>query len=487
MSALSYVACDLGAESGRVILGTFDGSRVRLEEVHRFPNEPVNLGGSLRWNVLRLFQEILVGLGKIATRKVKVESISVDSWGVDYAWLGAGQPLLAQPHHYRDPRTEAVFQSVLESGLGDLIFAETGLQFMPINTLYQIVADRQKCPGLIELADFFLPTADYLHFLLSDVAVAERSLASTTQLYNPVTRDWSGPLREALQLPRKIFPPLVDSATRLGSLRKDLGDDTGLGSVEVVATCSHDTGAAVAAVPATGEDWAFLSSGTWSLMGVELSAPLISPEVRSRGFTNEAGFAGTTRFLKSLVGLWILQESKREWARQGRSYDYAALAAAAGDAEPYRSIIDPLDSRFQRPGRMLEKIQEFCRETNQAEPATPGQFVRCIYESLAALYARTLGELRELTGRRLGVLHIVGGGSQSELLNQWVADATGCVVMAGPVEATAVGNVLLQAVAMGQLSSLQSLRGIVRSSFEIRRFDPRPEASRQTLAARLER
>jgi rhamnulokinase len=487
VSARSYVACDLGAESGRVILGTLDGGRVRLEEIHRFPNEPVSLDGSLRWNLPRLFQEILTGLGKVAARGVKVESVSVDSWGVDYAWLGAGQPLLAQPHHYRDPRTESAFKSVTESALADLVFEETGLQFMPINTLYQIPADQQKSPGLVALADRFLPTADYLHFLMSGVAVAERSLASTTQMYNPVTRDWSRPLREALQLPGKIFPPIVASGTRLGPLRENLANETGLGPVEVVATCSHDTGAAVAAVPATGEDWAFLSSGTWSLMGVELNAPLITPQVRARGFTNEAGFANTTRFLKNLVGLWILQESKRDWARQGRHLDYAGLAAAAGDAEPFRSVIDPLDPRFLRPGRMLEKIAAFCRESDQPEPETPGHFARCIYESLALMYARTLGELRELTGRSLRVLHIVGGGSQSELLNQWVADATGCVVMAGPLEATAVGNVLLQAVAMGQLSSAQSLRGIVRHSFEIRRFDPRPEASWQTLAARLDR
>jgi rhamnulokinase len=487
VSACSYVACDLGAESGRVILGTLDCGRVRLEEVHRFPNEPVSLDGSLRWNLPRLFQEILTGFGKVAARGVKVESISVDSWGVDYAWMGAGQPLLAQPHHYRDPRTESAFQSVTESALADLVFEETGLQFMPINTLFQILADRQKSPGLVALADLFLPTADYLHFLMSGVAVAERSLASTTQMYNPVTRDWSRPLREALQLPEKIFPPIVASGTRLGPLREDIANETGLGPVEVVATCSHDTGAAVAAVPATGEDWAFLSSGTWSLIGVELNAPLINPEVRARGFTNEAGFAGTTRFLKSLVGLWILQEARRDWARQGRHLDYAGLAAAAGDAEPFRSVIDPLDPRFLRPGRMLEKVAAFCRETDQPEPETPGHFVRCIYESLALMYARTLGELRELTGRTLGVLHIVGGGSQSELFNQWVADATGCVVMAGPVEATAVGNVLLQALAMGQLSSAQSLRGIVRNSFGIRRFRPRPEASWQTLAARLDR
>jgi rhamnulokinase len=485
MNEHHYIACDLGAESGRVILGRLAVGRVTLEEVHRFPNGAVKIAGSLRWDVLRIFEELKSGLRKVAARRVQAGSFSVDSWGLDYVLSGAGQPMLSLPYHYRDARTDRTYPAAMKSPGAELIFAETGIQFMPINTLYHLIADLEDSPRVLGIAERFLTIADYLHFLFSGVAVVEESLASTTQLYNPASRTWSERLIETFGFPRKIFPPIVPSGTRLGPVLGEVVGEIGGHDCEVIATCSHDTGAAVAAVPASGGDWAYLSSGTWSLIGVELPAPLITAAARAHNFTNEAGFGGTTRFLKNIVGLWLLQECRRTWALDQRNYDYATLAAEAELATPFGALVDPNDARFWKPDDMPEKIAAYCHETGQPAPETPGQFTRCIYESLALLYARTLGEVAEVTGRTIVRLHIVGGGSQSRLLNQFAASATGCTVLAGPVEATALGNVLLQAVALGHLASLGALREVVRDSFAIESFEPRERAAWKEAAARF--
>jgi rhamnulokinase len=467
-----YVACDLGAESGRVIVGEFDGAQVRLQEIHRFLNRPLKIGGSLRWNIAALFDELKTGLRKAAALGAKIESVSVDSWGLDYVYTGAGQPMLSLPYHYRDARTDRTYAAAQQSPGRQVIFSETGIQFMAINTLYHMMDDLERSPRLLDIADQFLTIADYLHFLLSGVAAIEVSLASTTQLYNPASGQWSERLIKCLGFPRHIFPRIVPSATRLGPLLPEIAAETGAGTLEVVATCSHDTGAAVAAVPATGEDWAYLSSGTWSLMGVELRAPLLSEAALACNFTNEAGLAGTTRFLKNIVGLWILQESRRAWQAQGHDLDYAMLAAEAATADPFRALINPNDPRFWKPDDMPEKIAAYCRETGQPPPESPGQYTRCIYESLALLYRRTLDELEQVTGRQITRLHIVGGGSQSTLLNQFAANATQRPVLAGPVEATALGNILIQAITLGHLESPRALREVVQRSFEIQRYEP---------------
>jgi rhamnulokinase len=478
MNPKYYIACDLGAESGRVMLGRLEDGRLTLEEMHRFPSAAVRVLGSLRWDVLRIFEELKTGLRKVAERHVSVASLSVDSWGVDYVLLNAVHPVLSPPFHYRDARTESTYERVRKDVGSELIFAETGIQFMPINTIYHLVSDVEKSPALLELADCFLTIGDYFNYLFSGIPRVDESNASTTQLYNPRTRSWSQVLIERCGFPPKIFPPVVPPGTVLGPLLPEVAAETGLQDVQVVATCSHDTGAAVAAVPAEeGEDWAYLSSGTWSLLGLELPQPLISEKVRERNFTNEAGFGGTTRFLKNIVGLWILQESRREWARQGMELDYASLTREAENAEPFRSLIDPRAIRFLKPGEMPQKITLFCAETGQSAPETPGQFVRCIFESLALLYRVTLEELEQLSGRTIRRLHIVGGGSQSALLDQFAASATGRRVVAGPAEATAIGNVLLQAIALGQLGSLATLRQVVRDSFALHTFEPiAPEA-----------
>jgi rhamnulokinase len=473
MDPTCYIACDLGAESGRVMLGHLEGGQLQLEEIHRFPSAAVRVMGSLRWDLLRIFEELKCGLREVAKQRLRVASLSVDSWGVDYVLLNNVHPMLSLPFHYRDARTEDTYDKVRRSVGSELIFAETGIQFMPINTIYHLASDVERSRDLLEAAECFLTIGDYFNYLFCGVPRVDESNASTTQLYNPQTRAWSRVLIERCGFPSKIFPQLVPPGTVLGPLLAEVAAETGLRDVQVVATCSHDTGAAVAAVPAEGkDDWAYLSSGTWSLLGMELPAPLISEKIREHNFTNEAGYGRTTRFLKNIVGLWILQESRREWARQGLELNYAALTREAQGAEAFRSLINARAARFMKPGEMPQKIVAYCLETGQPAPQTPGQFARSILESLALLYRVTLEEMERLTGRTVTRLHIVGGGSQNALLNQFAANATGRRVVAGPAEATAAGNVLIQAIALGHVDSLPALRKIVHDSFALQTFKP---------------
>src|SRR6476620_4761535 len=426
------------------MVGRLQDGRLTLEEINRFPSAVVRVLGSLRWDVLRIYEELKTGLREIANRNLPIAGVSVDSWGVDYVLINSVHPTISPPFHYRDDRTAATYERVREKLGSELIFEETGIQFMPINTIYHLASDLEKSRALLEAADCFLTIGDYFNYLFSGIACVDESLASTTQLYNPRTRSWSGRLVERCGIPRKIFPKIVPPGTILGPLLPEVCAETGLGGVQVIATCSHDTGEAVAAIPGTGNDWAYLSSGTWSLIGVELPQPLISEEIRAHNYTNESGYGGTTRFLKNIVGLWILQESRRAWAKRGLDLDYAGLTAEAERAEPFRSLINPNADRFAKPGDMPDSITAYCTESGEVPPETPGQFVRCILESLALSYRTALDEIEHLTGRSISRLHIVGGGSQSTLLNQFAANATRREVIAGPVEATAAGNVLIQ-------------------------------------------
>jgi rhamnulokinase len=467
-----YIACDLGAESGRVMLGRLQDGQLSLEEIHRFPSAVVRVLGSLRWDVLRVYEELKTGLREVAKRNIPILGLSVDSWGVDYVLINSVHPTISPPFHYRDDRTAATYERVREKVGAKLIFEETGIQFMSINTLYHLASDLEKSRAILEAADCFLTIGDYFNYLFSGVACVDESLASTTQLYNPRTHSWSERLIERCDFPGKIFPKVVPPGTVLGPLLPEVCAETGLTGLQVIATCSHDTGEAVAAVPAQGDDWAYLSSGTWSLIGVELPEPLINEESRAHNFTNEAGYGGTTRFLKNIVGLWILQESRRVWAKQGSQLDYASLTAEANDAEPFRSLINPNAARFAKSGDMPALIAAYCKETGQPPPETRSQVARCILESLALSYRVALEEIERLTGRSINRLHIVGGGSQSALLNQFAANATGHEVIAGPVEATAAGNILIQAIALGQVEALSALRKIVSNSFPLRTFKP---------------
>ncbi len=480
-----HLAIDLGAESGRLMLGTLANGRISLEELHRFPNTPLRVGESMHWDIEVLFTEVKAGLRKAATLNIPFASISTDSWGLDYVLFDRNEKIIPPTFHYRDPRTARGVERVRGLVPWAEVFAETGLQFMPINTIYQLAAET---PERLRAARRIVLLADAFNFLLCGVARAEESLASTTQLYNPRTRDWSARLLNALELSRDIFPPIVPSGTVLGALKQELARELGIKAMPVIASCSHDTGAAVAAVPAHGDDWAYLSSGTWSLLGAELSSPLLTDQCREFNFTNEIGFGGSVRLLKNIVGLWIVQECRREWARAGTDFDYATLMNLAAEAPPSVSQIDPDDARFVAPGDMPGKIAAFCRETRQPVPPTPGATVRCVLESLALLYAREFAKLETLAGKKFTRLHIVGGGSRNELLNQFTANALGVPVLAGPMEATALGNVLVQAIALGGVPSLAAARELVAKSFPLTRYEPQdpadnvPPASRRVAA-----
>lgn len=480
-----HIAIDLGAESGRVILGTLERGRLRMREVHRFPNGAVSADGTLRWDILRLLREVRLGLAK-ASRLGPADSLACDSWGVDYALLRGEGPPLSLPYTYRDERT---FRSFAETGRAvppRAAFLATGIASLSINTLYQLADDARRRPELLRLADRFLLIGDTVTWFLSGSDKAEETLVSGSQLWDARRRRWAWPLIAKAGIPRRLFPKVVAPGTRLGKLRPELARETGLRRTEVVATCAHDTAAAVAAVPAArGKDWAYLSSGTWSLLGVELDKPKVDAAALRAGFTNEAGYAGTTRFLKNLVGLWVLQECRREWAEKGEVSDYGEITRLAGKARPLRSLLRLDDPRFLRRGGMVARVRAYCRETGQPAPRTHGEVARCILESLALLYRLELDALGKLTGRTLRTLHIVGGGSRNALLNQAAADATGRVVVAGPVEATAAGNILVQAAALRRVRGLAGIREVVRASFPVATFQPRPSPAWEAALRRF--
>ena len=464
-----YLACDLGAESGRLMLGSLSDGKLDLEEIHRFPNAPIKVEGSLCWNIPQLLAELKTGLKKAAVHKLPIASISTDSWGVDYLLVDARGEIIPPVFHYRDARTARGVAKTKAAVDWPVIFDETGIQFMPLNTLHQLAAEP---PERLAGAAQVLTIADAFNYFLSGEARIEESNASTTQLYNPRARQWSKKLLTVLNLSERLFPAVVPSGTRLGRLKRELADEASLPPIEVIASCSHDTGAAVAAVPAEGAHWAYLSSGTWSLMGVELPEPLITDACRELNFTNEIGFGGSIRLLKNISGLWLVQECRRIWAATGQDLDYATLTKLAEASPPFISSINPTDPRFLAPSNMPEAIAAFCRETGQPAPASPGAFVRCALESLALLYRRTLQQIEQLVGRKTERLHIVGGGSQNALLNQFTADALQIPILAGPAEATAAGNVLVQAITLGHLDSLSAARQVVRDSFKVTTVKP---------------
>jgi rhamnulokinase len=417
-----YLACDLGADSGRLMLGTLDGGKFSVEELHRFPNGPVKTSGALHWNIEGLFNELKTGMKKAAAKNLPIASISTDSWGVDYVLFDDRGLVMPPVWCYRDSRTACGVENVKAKVDWPSIYAETGIQFMALNTIYQLAAET---PERLASAKQLLLIGDAFNFYCSGVARNEVSLASTTQLYNPQTKTWSPKLLKALKLREEMFAPICASGTKLGPLKKNLATETGLPQIEVIASCSHDTGAAVAAVPAEGENWAYLSSGTWSLMGVEWPQPVINEQARTLGFTNEIGFGHSVRLLKNIVGLWIVQECRRQWVKEGKKYDYGALEQLAESAPPFVTLINPDDPRFLSPDDMPKKIAEFCRENDQPVPANHAAYVRCIYESLALFYRVTMRRIERLAGKKIEKLHIVGGGSQATTLNQFSANGAG--------------------------------------------------------------
>jgi rhamnulokinase len=468
MSEQNYLALDLGAESGRAIVGTVRDGRLTLTETHRFANQPLKLPDGLRWDVDSLWREIRQGIARSA-RAFRLESLALDTWGVDFALLDREGNLLGYPFHYRDARTDGMLDAAFRLMPREQIFALTGIQFLQINTLYQLLSMAISRDARLEAASTFLTIPDLFNHWLCGSLGCEFTNATTTQCFNPLTRSWALPLLEAMGIPTHIFPVVCEPGTTLGNLLPELAEETGAGRLPVIAPACHDTGSAVAAVPAENEGFAWLSSGTWSILGAETRQPNLSPQALEANFTNEGGVFGTWRLSKNIMGLWLIQECNREW-----ELTYDEITRLAADAQPFLAVIDPDDAVFLHPGWMPGRIQSFCEESGQPVPQTKGEIARVALESLALKYRLTLERLEALTGRRLEPLHIIGGGTKNRLLNQLTADCIGRTVVTGPVEATAIGNILMQMIAAGQLDSLTEARRLVRRSFTVETYTPGP-------------
>jgi rhamnulokinase len=467
----TFLAIDMGAESGRALLGRFDGERVALEEVHRFPNVPVRVTDGLHWDALRLIGCVYRGLSKAARKAEQLESVGIDSWGVDFALLDRDGALVSNPYHHRDPRTDGMMERAFEQAPKEEIYETTGIQFMRINTLYQLLALEDS--PLLEVADTLLLIPDLMNYWLTGEKTCEFTNATTTQLYDLEAEGWAEDLLQKMAVPDRIFSKIVPPATELGTLLPEVAREVGLDpQLPVVTIASHDTASAVVAVPAEGNDFAYISSGTWSLVGVEAPQPIVTPEAMEANFTNEGGFGGRTRFLKNVMGLWLLQECRRIWAREGQDYSYEELTQLAEDAPASGPLVDPDHHEFLSPGEMPSRIRRFCEATGQEPPQEPGEVARCIFESLALKYRWVIEQAGQLTGQKVEAIHIVGGGSQNSLLCQLTADAARLPVLAGPVEATALGNVMVQAYSQGYVGSLEEIRAVVRLSTELSRYEP---------------
>jgi rhamnulokinase len=460
MTHQTVLAVDLGAESGRVMAVHWDGRSLRLEELHRFSNGPVPVRGVLHWNFLQLWQQIQIGIGK--GKAHQPASLGVDTWGVDFALLDAQGVLIGNPVHYRDPRTEGMMEWVFDRVSRADIFAQTGIQFIQLNTLYQIASLARARSPQLAIAETFLTAPDLLNYWLTGEKVCEFTNATTTQFFNPITGNWATDLLAALDVPTGIFPSIVQPGTRLGNYE----------GIPVIAPACHDTGSAVAAVPTSTDRYAYISSGTWSLVGLEVTNAVMNEAALAANVTNEGGVYGTYRLLKNVMGLWIVQQCRATWQAQGHDYSYPELVKLARSAPPLRSFIAPDDHRFLAPGDHPSRVQQFCRETGQPVPESHAEIARCVFESLALRYRQVLETLLVLSDKEADAIHIVGGGSQNELLSQMTADAAGVPVLAGPVEATVIGNALVQLIALGEIADLAQGRQLVASMADLKRYDP---------------
>ena len=468
-----YLAIDLGATSGRTILGTLSDGKLQLEELTRFPNSIVRHGGRCYWDIWHLYEEMLRGLREAARRKVGITSIGIDTWGVDFVCIGKDGHIIGTPRSYRDTHTDGEPQRYFNEKIpAHRIYELTGIQVMPFNSLFQLSALRRVESPVLAAAEKILFLPDALAFLLTGNMVTEYTMASTSQIVNASTRRLEPEILESLGLDEGMFGRQVMPGETVGTLTPEIQSLTGLGAVPVVAVAGHDTGSAVAAVPATDRNFAYLSSGTWSLMGVEIDSPVINERSEAENFTHEGGVEGTIRFLKNICGMWLLERCREEWKRDGLDTDYSNLVALAGGAEPFRSIIFPDDPAFANPASMTEAIRSYCERTGQPVPESQAQFTRCIYESLALRYRQVFGLLREFAQYPINRLHVIGGGSRNALLNQMTADAIGADVVAGPMECTAAGNIMVQAKAAGEVGSLTELRGVIARSNETATFHP---------------
>jgi len=490
----NFLAADLGASNGRVLLGRWDGARFGLEVLHRFENGPTNVLGRLYWDVLALWREVKTGMTRYAAANPEpLAGIGIDTWGVDYGLLDAAGRLLGNPVHYRDSRTQGMVDHLFTRIPKAEVFDLTGIQFLELNTLFQLYSMRVQGDPQLDAARRLLLMPDLFHYWLSGEQVAEYTIASTTQMLLARERTWAADLLARLALPASILPPIVQPGTVIGPLLAQVAEETGIpAGAPVVASAAHDTGSAVAAIPGQDEHSVYLSSGTWSLMGIEVRQPIINTKMRDLNFTNEGGVDGTIRILKNISGLWLLQESRRQWEREGHAYTWEALLAEAQQAAPFRSIINSDAPDFNTPAAMVDAIRAYCRRTNQPEPQTPGAVVRCCLESLALRYRWVVEALEEIlasaglsTGRQLDTIRVVGGGSQNRLLNQLTADACGRTVVTGPVEAAALGVIMMQAVATGHLANVAEGRAAVAASITQEVFTPRAAAGWDDAYARF--
>ncbi len=479
------LAFDLGAESGRALVGKFDGQRLGLDVVHRFPNGAVQTLDTLHWDVLRLYGEMVAGLRKAHAEHGDLASMGVDTWGVDFALVGRDGTLLGNPRHYRDPHTEAIMDQAFAKVPRAAVFRQTGIQFMRFNSLFQILALMRDRSPLLDVAESMLFIPDLFNYWFTGIKVNEYTDASTSQMLDPAKRTWARDLIRSFGIPDKMLGTIIQPGTVLGPLRTSVANQAGVTPLPVIAPATHDTAAAVAAVPAQGDAWAYISSGTWSLMGVEVKEPQVGDKALVFNFTNEGGVGGTIRLLKNIAGLWLVQECRRTWEREGKSFTYEELMKLAEAATPpgpplarggdgaVGSIVNPDDASFVLPTSMPAALADYCRKTGQCVPADPGAIIRCALDSLALRYRWVLERLEELTGRRINTIHIVGGGCRNTLLCQLAADCCNRTVVAGPVEATALGNVLVQMIGLGLIKSLAEGREIIRRSFEVHTYEPR--------------
>ncbi|WP_276352039.1 rhamnulokinase [Cohnella caldifontis] len=468
----SILAFDLGASSGRALLGRLTDRRIETEEIHRFPNDPVQVGDRLHWDILRLYHEIKQGLLKTKHLGAAPASLGIDSWAVDFGFIGSDGGLLGNPYHYRDRHTDGMMEKLFAEIPASEVFARTGIQFLSFNSIFQLYALKRAGNPLLSQARHFLMIPDLLRYFLTGEMYNEFSNATTTQLYNPKSGDWDRELLNKLGIPGAWFGKVLQPGSAAGVLRASVREELDIGAIPVIAVAEHDTGSAVAAVPALDRSFAYLSCGTWSLLGTEVDQPVIHETARQLNFTNEGGAYGTYRLLKNIMGLWILQETRREWEREGRGYSFPELVELAGQAKPFGAFIEPDDDLFLPPGDMPERIRQYCLRTGQRPPEGPGEIARCILESLALKYRYVLELTEKLSNQSFGGLHMVGGGIHNALLCQWTANAIGKPVWAGPAEGSAIGNLAVQWIAGGQFRDIAEARRVIRDSFPVAEYEP---------------
>ena len=468
-----FFAVDLGATSGRTILGTLNGTQLEQEELTRFPNNLIETGGHFYWDIYALYSEMIRGLKEVARRGITLTSIGIDTWGVDFVFIGEDNAILRNPMAYRDPHTfgkmEEYFEKVIDK---KEVYGIAGIQFMNFNSLFQLYAMQQAGNSAYQHCKRILFLPDALSWMLTGEAVCEYTIASTSEMLDPRTGDLSEKLVKSVGLTREHFGRMVQPGTQIGVLTEEVQQITGLGAVPVIAVAGHDTGSAVAAVPAKNEQFAYLSSGTWSLMGIETKQAIINERSYDLNFTNEGGVEGTTRFLKNICGMWLYERCRKEWPEEVRQLSHPELQGSAMQVEAFRSIINPDDDLFANPPSMIEAIQQYCRQTGQPVPEQPSEICRCIFDSLALRYRQVFQWLKEFADFDLNVLHIIGGGSLNKYLNQFTADSLGVEVLAGPQECTAIGNIMMQAKAAGLVDDIWQMRRLIAASVEMVRYEP---------------